>query len=84
MEQSKQTYKNQGNISFFDNEENLEKLNELGNPLEKLSKTIDFEMFREDLERGFTSLYHLLRTCFQPHKIRTSQTIGYELNFITH
>ena len=52
MEQSKQTYKKQGNISLFDSEETMDKLNSLGNPLEKLSRVVDFEMFREDLETG--------------------------------
>ncbi len=52
MEQSKQTYKKQGNISLFDSEDTMDKLNSLGNPLEKLSRVVDFEMFREDLETG--------------------------------
>lgn len=52
MEQSKQTYKKQGNISLFDSEETMDRLNSLGNPLEKLSRVVDFEMFREDLETG--------------------------------
>lgn len=52
MEQSKQTYKKQGNISLFDSEETMDKFNSLGNPLEKLSRVVDFEMFREDLETG--------------------------------
>ena len=30
----------------------MDKLNSLGNPLEKLSRVVDFEMFREDLETG--------------------------------
>ena len=52
MEQSKQTYKKQGNISLFDSEDTMDKLNSLGNPLEKLSRVVDFEMFREDLKTG--------------------------------
>ena len=39
METSKQTYKQQGHISLFDNEETMDKLNAMGNPLEKLSDT---------------------------------------------
>lgn len=31
----------------------MEKLNAMGNPLDKLSKAVDFEMFRDTLERGF-------------------------------
>lgn len=54
METSKQMYKQQGHISLFDSEETMDKLNAMGNPLEKLSKVVDFEMFRNDLE---TALY---------------------------
>lgn len=54
MKEPKPTYKRQGNISLFDNEETMEKLNAMGNPLDRLSKVIDFEMFRETLE---TALY---------------------------
>ncbi len=54
MKEPKPTYKKQGNISLFDNEETMEKLNAMGNPLDRLSKVIDFEMFRETLE---TALY---------------------------
>ena len=50
MSNSKQVYKSQGNVSLFDNEETMEILNAMGNPLEKLSKVIDFEIFREILE----------------------------------
>jgi transposase len=43
-------FKQTGRISFFDKEETSEKLSKLGNPLEKLHKVIDFEMFRTVLE----------------------------------
>lgn len=49
---NKKAYKQQGNIGLFDNEETLDKLNAMGNPLDRLSKVIDFEMFRETLETG--------------------------------
>lgn len=42
----------QGNVGLFDSDETMEKLYKLGNPLDKLSKAIDFEMFRDALERG--------------------------------
>jgi IS5 family transposase len=45
-------YKPTGRISLFDKDETSEKLSKLGNPLEKLHKVIDFEMFRSDLENG--------------------------------
>jgi hypothetical protein len=52
MKETKPTYKKQGNITLFDSDETMEKLNSMGNPLDKLSKAVDFEMFRITLERG--------------------------------
>lgn len=52
MEQKKQEYKPQGNMGLFDDEHTLEKLNDMGNPLDRLSGVIDFEMFREILEKA--------------------------------
>ena len=43
-------YKQQGNKGLFDEEFTIEKLSKIGNPLEKISQVIDFEMFRELLE----------------------------------
>jgi IS5 family transposase len=43
-------YRKTGNLGLFDGEINREKLIKLGNPLEKLAKVIDFEMFRPELE----------------------------------
>jgi IS5 family transposase len=43
-------YKQTGRIGLFDKEATFEKLSKLGNPLEKLHKVIDFEMFRSELE----------------------------------
>jgi IS5 family transposase len=43
-------YKPSGRIGLFDQSETKEKLSKLGNPLEKLHKVIDFEMFRPQLE----------------------------------
>ena len=43
-------YKQTGSVGFFDKEETSAKLSKLGNPLEKLHKVIDFEMFRPELE----------------------------------
>lgn len=45
-----QKYKSSGNRGLFDDEENHQKLSKIGNPLEKISKVIDFEMFRDGLE----------------------------------
>ena len=39
-------YKSKGHFGLFDKEETSNKLSKLGNPLEKLHKVIDFEMFR--------------------------------------
>jgi len=43
-------YKPQGNKGFFDEEFTKERLSAIGNPLESVSKVIDFESFRELLE----------------------------------
>jgi len=45
-----QLYKSNGNQSLFDKQNAQEKLIVMGNPLEKLTKEIDFEMFRALLE----------------------------------
>ena len=46
------TYKQSGKIVLFDKETSSLKLSKLGNPLEKLHKVIDFEMFRGELEEN--------------------------------
>ena len=43
-------YKQQGKISLFDEQEAMEKLSKIGNPLDKISLVIDFEFFRSSLE----------------------------------
>jgi IS5 family transposase len=43
-------FKPKGQVGLFDKEATKEKLSKLGNPLEKLHKVIDFEMFRVELE----------------------------------
>ena len=43
-------YKSQGKITLFDAENTQQKLSNLGNPLERLERAVDFEMFREELE----------------------------------
>jgi len=43
-------YKRQGKKSLFDEQNSLELLSAIGNPLEMVSKVIDFEMFRSTLE----------------------------------
>lgn len=39
-------------LGFFDAKERLKVLSSMGDPLERLSKVIDFELFRCDLEQG--------------------------------
>ena len=46
----KQIYKTRGNKSLFDEQFNADHLSYMGNPLEGISKSIDFEMFRPILE----------------------------------
>jgi IS5 family transposase len=48
-------YKTQGRVGLFDKSETKDKLSRLGNPLEKLHKVIDFEIFRADLEEALTN-----------------------------
>ena len=43
-------YKQVGKVGLFDRDEQKAKLSKLGNPLEKLHRVIDFEMFRSELE----------------------------------
>ena len=43
-------YKIQGKRGLFDEQESVDQLSEMGNPLERISKVIDFEMFRCTLE----------------------------------
>ncbi len=45
-----QKYKATGNRGLFDKQDTYQKLSDIGNPLEKISKVIDFEMFRGFLE----------------------------------
>ena len=44
-------YKATGKQTLFDAENTIQKLSEIGNPLEKFDSVIDFEMFREELTR---------------------------------
>lgn len=46
----KQIYKTRGNKGFFDEQFNNEQLSSMGNPLEAISKVLDFEIFRPLLE----------------------------------
>ena len=43
-------YKTTGNTTLFDKEDTEHKLTEMGDPLERLSKAVDFGMFRSELE----------------------------------
>jgi len=45
-----QKYKSQGKKGFFDEQFSVEQLSEIGNPLEAISKVVDFEIFRSTLE----------------------------------
>ena len=45
-----QKYKKTGTICLFDGEETLDKLSAIGNPLEKISNVVEFEIFRGTLE----------------------------------
>jgi IS5 family transposase len=45
-------YKTTGKRGLFDEYETYDQLSAIGNPLEKISLVIDFEMFRKTLEAG--------------------------------
>jgi len=45
-----QHYKATGNRGLFDEQETYQKLSDMRNPLELISKVVDFEMFRNTLE----------------------------------
>ncbi len=47
-----QKYKKSGNRGLFDEQDTNQKLSAIGNPLEKISFVIDFEIFRSNLEEG--------------------------------
>ena len=49
-------YKRYRDYGIFDQDIRLTKLSDLGDPLEKLSKGIDFEIFRIILEEKLTKL----------------------------
>lgn len=49
---AKQSYKKTGNRGLFDEQETYQKLSALGNPLEKISLVVDFEVFRSTLEES--------------------------------
>jgi len=49
---TKKNYKQTGKVGLFDTDFTRDKLSKLGNPLEKLHKVIDFEMFRPELEEA--------------------------------
>lgn len=52
MDTNKKAYRKLGDQGLFDSEERTSKLISLGNPLDRLSRAVDFEMFRETLETG--------------------------------
>ena len=49
-------YKQTGGVGLFDKDETSAKLSKLGNPLEKLHKVINFEIFRSELESQMLNL----------------------------
>lgn len=51
-----QKFKRHRDYGFFDQDIRLSKLTQLGDPLEKLNKHIDFEVFRTLLSDGFSKL----------------------------
>ena len=48
-------YKTTGKQTLFDAKNTIQKLSEIGNPLDKLDSVIDFEMFRSRLEEAMVN-----------------------------
>jgi len=62
-------YKTQGKKGLFDEQNSIELLSKIGNPLEMVSKVIDFEMFRTTLENKLLNTNKKI-TLEQNHLIR--------------
>ena len=62
-------YKARGWVGFFDQERRLRKISKLGNPLERLEKVIDFEMFREELEINMLNLERKNNSGCKPYDV---------------
>ena len=58
-------YKSQGKYGLFDEQETCQKLSDIGNPLEKISSVIDFEMFRNKVEENAKALKDLYGHSFK-------------------
>jgi len=66
---NKVSYKKTGRIGLFDKDETSLKLSKLGNPLEKLHKVIDFEMFRSELESNMLNQDKKSRAGSKPYNV---------------
>lgn len=62
-------YKSQGKRSLFDEEFIVEKLSVIGNPLEVISKVIDFEMFRSTLENKLQNTEKINNAGAKPYDV---------------
>ena len=64
-----QKYKSAGNRGLFDEQENLSKLSSKGNPLDRISKVIDFEMFRDLLESKLLNVHRKSNAGCKPYDV---------------
>lgn len=64
-----QKYKATGHQTLFDEEERQQRLSKIGNPLDKLSKVIDFEMFRNELEEAVLNREKKSRAGAKPYDV---------------
>ena len=62
-------YKQTGMIGLFDKEVTSTKLSKLGNPLEKLHKVIEFEIFRPLLENHLLNQTKLSKAGCKPYDV---------------
>ena len=64
-----QKYKPTGNRGLFDEQENMSKLSAKGNPLDRISKVIDFEMFRDLLESKLLNVHKKSNAGCKPYDV---------------
>jgi len=69
-------YKKQGNTGLFDEEFTIQKLSKIGNPLEKISDVVDFEMFRELLKSKLLNTEKKSNTGAKPYDVVMLFKIG--------
>jgi transposase, IS4 family len=60
-------YKTSGKKGFFDEQDSLDRMSEIGNPLEAINKAVDFEIFRSTLEEKLLKTYNKSKAGAKPY-----------------